>query len=165
MIDLYGTKGVVTSMSRSAAREKVVYTSLKEVHRTGLDSEFPGHPPSIGVIVRRGHFGGNHLIYHTPKVSSLVSGESVECEDDDELTVRLRDDLYLMAGQCRELASDLLSHAERLEAEAVRESLIDDSAGGDVDASRDASADVGGDMDTDEDESSAAYTPDLDIFG
>lgn len=122
---LYRTKGAIFSMS-SVSRDKVVHSSLSEVKRLGLDAEFPGFPASIGVIIRRKHFGGHLIESHVPKLSSLVSGETLECDADD-LDTRLRLDLYTCAGDCRELAADLIRHAERLESRAKEEKLIDDS--------------------------------------
>lgn len=113
------------------SRDKVVHSSLSEVKRLGLDAEFPGFPASIGIIIRRKHFGGHLIESHVPKLSSLVSGETLECDTDD-LDTRLRLDLYTCAENCRELAADLIRHAERLESRAKEEKLIDDSTDGPV---------------------------------
>lgn len=107
-------------------RDKVVHSSLSEVKRLGLDAEFPSLPANIGVIIRRKHFGGYLVESHVPKLSSLVSGETLECDIDD-LDTRLLLDLYTCAENCRELAADLVRHAERLESRAKDKRLIDDS--------------------------------------
>lgn len=104
---------------------KIVYSSLKEVRRHGTDSDFPAFPPSLGAVIRLSHFGGAVLETHTPKLSSLIEGESFECDMAD-LDTELRVRLLALASTCKSLAAELLEHAARLESQAKsRDSLID----------------------------------------
>lgn len=123
-------------------RLQVVHSSLKDVRRIGADSDFPGYPPSIGVIIRK-RAKGYVLSVHTPRLSSLVIGETFDLSLDpddqnrsdspntpesliDDLDTRLRAELLAQAHNCRILSADLLSHALRLESEALKEVLIED---------------------------------------
>lgn len=106
---------------------RVIHSSLKEVRRLGIDSDFPAdpYPPSIGAVIRLNHFGGACLETHTPKLSSLIEGETFECDMSD-LDTELRARILTLASTCRSLASELLDHASRLESQAKSESdLID----------------------------------------
>lgn len=123
-------------------RLQVVHSSLRDVHRIGTDSDFPGYPPSIGVIMRKGT-KGYVLSVHAPRLSSLVTGETFDLSPDpddqnrsdspispgsliDDLDTRLRAELLSQAHNCRILSADLLSHASRLESEALKDTLIED---------------------------------------
>lgn len=104
---------------------RIIHSSLKEVRRLGTDSDFPAHSPSIGARIRLNHFGGACLETHTPKLSSLIEGETFECDMSD-LDHELRCRIGELAILCRSLAAELMDHAARLEAEAKSESdLID----------------------------------------
>jgi hypothetical protein len=107
---------------------RVIHSSLKEVRRLGTDSDFPAHTPSIGALIRMNHFGGAVLETHTPKFSSLVEGETFECDMSD-LDTELRVRILTLASTCKSLAAELLDHAARLESQAKSESdLIDNLA-------------------------------------
>lgn len=105
------------------SREKVIHSSLKEVKRLGTDSNFPLPAPSIGIILKHKQFGGIDLSIHAPKLSSLIEGEILECED-DQLDVRLRRELLNLADSCQELADYLISEKKRLEEYAEKDILI-----------------------------------------
>lgn len=102
---------------------EIIYSSLKEVLRVGTDSEMPGYPSSMGIVIRQGRFGGYHLTYHEPKLCSMVHGEAIECEP-EEIDAHLKETFSLYAQYCRQLSNDLLTHAERLDAEAEKEKLV-----------------------------------------
>lgn len=123
-------------------RAQVVHSSLQDVKRIGIDSEFPNYPPSIGLIVRKGT-NGYLLTTHSPKISSTVTGEVFEFNSDphsqnlsngpntndsliDDLDTHIRSGLLTEAHNCRILASDLLEHAKRLELESCKDILIED---------------------------------------
>lgn len=123
-------------------RAQVVHSSLKDVKRIGIDSEFPNYPPSIGLIVRKGT-KGYLLTTHSPKLSSTVTGEGFEFNSDphaqnlsngsdtndstlDDLDTHIRSGLLVEAANCRILAADLLEHAKRLELESRKDILIED---------------------------------------
>lgn len=106
---------------------RVVHSSLGSLLRVGIDAEFPGLPSSVGVIIKRGETGSANLSIHTPKLSSIMSGECLEKCGDKELDARLRSEISSLAATCRELAQDLLSHVERLENRLKDETLIFES--------------------------------------
>lgn len=121
---------------------QVVHSSLQDVKRIGIDSEFPNFPPSVGLIVQKGT-KGYLLTTHSPKLSSTVTGEVFEFNSDqdaqnrsdspetndsliDDLDTQLRSSLLKEAHNCRILAADLLEHAKRLELESRKDILIED---------------------------------------
>lgn len=110
---------------------KVIYSSLSHVLTLGVDSEFPGYPASIGILLERSRSSlGIYLLSHAPKLSSLETGELLDLSlDPDDIDTRLRAELLSQAGMCETLAADLLAHAERLRAEARKDTLIYDSEG------------------------------------
>lgn len=133
----FRVKGAMVSMASTSLRSqksdvKVIHSSLSHVLTLGIDSEFPGYPASIGVLLERSRTSSNsiHLLSHAPKLSSIETGELLDLtSDSDDLDTRLRSELLSQAKMCDSLAADLLSHAERLRLEARKETLIHDSEG------------------------------------
>lgn len=119
---------------KDSRHEKVIHSSLQEVLRLGLDSDFPASCSSIGLIVKRKNFGGVDLSIHTPRLSSLISGEILECEDED-LDIRLRKELLDLAKVCKEIANYLMAEKKRLEDCAKKEILIYESVDTPIDIS------------------------------
>lgn len=108
-----------------SVKDKIVHSSIREITRIGVDAMLPGSS-SIGILVKKGSFGGYHLQHHEPKISSLVHGDCLEVDSAD-LDTHLRQALSTYTSNCRLLAQQLLAHAERLEARATQpESLVYD---------------------------------------
>lgn len=110
-------------------RDPILHSSLSPVLRLQRDiDDLPYQQTSVGVEIQKGS-RGYVLIFHEPKLSSLVHGIGLDFDQTstDDLDKRTREALLQMSKACRTLAQDFLAHAERLKGEAKREHLVEDS--------------------------------------
>lgn len=109
-------------------KDLILHSSLSPVLRLNPDIDNFSFPTSVGVIIQKGS-RGYVISFHEPKLSSTVHGIGLDFEETslDDLDKRTREALLRMAKDCKTLAQDFLAHAERLKAEAKRESLVDES--------------------------------------
>ena len=114
---------------KDSSTDKIIHSSLQPLKRIGLDSDFPSYPSCAGLIIKRGS-SGYHLTLHTPKLSSVVTGEYIDLSTSTvDLDTRVRADLLSLSNICKELSIELLSHSARLRAlsKDKEETLIHDS--------------------------------------
>lgn len=111
-------------------RDPVLHSSLSPVLRLQRDiDDLPFSSPSVGVVIQRGTLG-YLLTFHEPKLSSTTHGVALTFEETStqDLDWRTREALLRMAKDCKTLAADFLAHAARLQAEAKKDHLVDDSS-------------------------------------
>lgn len=117
--------------TNSKLKDRVVHTSLagfvSEAVLTTRET-FPQDRPSIGVIVRVGYQYRLKRILadvccHTPTILATQKGEYIELEEVDS---KVRESLVSLSQHCRQMAEELVLHAERLEEIACNEEIIDD---------------------------------------